>query len=64
MNVTKAVTPQFLHILRFLGFKAKIVRLKIDIFGGPQNQERFTLRDRALQTEQKNVLHQSLNFPR
>ena len=34
------------------------------IFGGPQNQKKFTLRDRALQTEQKNVLHQSLNCPR
>ena len=34
------------------------------ILGGLQNQKRPIPHDRALQNEQKNVLHQSPNFPR
>ena len=65
LNVTKLENPQFLRNLRFFAFPGKIVRpWKSMIFGGLQNQKWPIPGDRALQTEQKNVLHQSLNFSR
>ena len=65
LNVTKLENPQFLRNLRFLAFSGKIARPENPWFlGGLQNQKRPIPRDRALQNEQKNVLHQSPNFPR
>ena len=62
LNVTKLENPQFLRNLRFFAFSGKIARPeKSWFFGGLQNQKRL-VSDRALQTEQKSVLHQSLNF--
>ena len=63
LNVTKLENLQFLRDLRFFAFSGKIARPeKSWFFGGLQNQKRLVPRDRALQTEQKSVLHQSLNF--
>ena len=65
LNVTKLENPQFLRNLRFLAFSGKIARPENPWFlGGLQNQKRPIPLDRALQNEQKNVLHQNLNFPR
>ena len=66
LNFTKLENPQFLRNLRFFAFPGKIVRSENPWFfwGGLQNQKRPIPCDRALQTEQKNVLHQSPNFSR
>ena len=56
-------TRSFCVFRDFLRFQAKLQGLKNHVFlGGLQNQKRLVPRDRALQTEQKSVLHQSLNF--
>ena len=55
----------FEYFAIFLYFQAKMTRLKFVIFlGGSSKLKRAILRDRALRTEQKNVLHQSHNSPR
>ena len=57
-------TRSFCVFRDFLRFQAKLQGLKIHDFWGVFKIKKKTCvpRDRALQTEQKSVLHQSLNF--